>query len=102
MAVEDAIAAAFSRCAFGLAGNLLSPRLSILIFHRVHAEPDSMFSGEPVAPHFGRLMRIVSRSFRVMPLGRAAQLLRDGKLPARALAITFDDGDADNAAVALP
>jgi peptidoglycan/xylan/chitin deacetylase (PgdA/CDA1 family) len=40
--------------------------------------------------------------FQVLPLGEAVAQLRDGKLPARPLCITFDDGYADNVAIALP
>jgi peptidoglycan/xylan/chitin deacetylase (PgdA/CDA1 family) len=79
-----------------------SPRLSILIFHRVHAQPDTIFPDEPDAARFDRLMRLVARSFRVVTLGDAVSRLAQGNLPSRSLVITFDDGYADNAEVALP
>ena len=47
-------------------------------------------------------MRFVAGAFKVMTLGEAVTALADGKLPPRALVITFDDGYADNAEVALP
>jgi peptidoglycan/xylan/chitin deacetylase (PgdA/CDA1 family) len=77
-------------------------RLSILIFHRVHARPDTIFPDEPDAARFDRLMRFVARSFRVMTLGDAVSCLAQGNLPSRALVISFDDGYADNTEVALP
>lgn len=77
-------------------------RLSILIFHRVLAEPDPMFPSEMHARRFDALCGWLSRWARVLPLQQAVQQLRAGTLPARALAITFDDGYADNAAIALP
>jgi peptidoglycan/xylan/chitin deacetylase (PgdA/CDA1 family) len=47
-------------------------------------------------------MAAVDRWFTVMPLREAAARLRDGTLPVRSACVTFDDGYADNAAVALP
>src|SRR5436305_15020348 len=86
---------------------LLSPggprgRLSIMIFHRVLPAPDPLRPSEPDAARFEAEMRNVARWFNVVALGRAVQGLKDGSLPARALAVTFDDGYADNHDVALP
>lgn len=83
-------------------GALASPRLSILIFHRVHAQPDPLFPYEPDAARFDALMHFVARTFRVMTLGAAVAHLEQATLPPRSLVITFDDGYADNAEVALP
>ena len=47
-------------------------------------------------------MSMVARSFQVVPLDQAARQLTAGELPSRALAITFDDGYADNLEVAMP
>ena len=91
-----------SRALFGLAERFVSPRLSILIFHRVHAAPDPLFPEEMTAQRFRELCRWVKSSFNVMVLGQALRHLGDGTLPARALTITFDDGYADNAEVAVP
>ena len=77
-------------------------RLSVLIFHRVHAERDPLYPSEPDVLRFEHLMCLVRDCFHVMPLAEAVTALRRGTLPSRALAITFDDGYADNAAVALP
>lgn len=91
-----------TRNLFGLAERLSSPRLSILIFHRVHAVPDPLFPEEMTAQRFRDLCRWVKASFNVMTLGQALRHLRAGTLPVRALTITFDDGYADNAEVAVP
>lgn len=77
-------------------------RLSILIFHRVHAHPDPLFPDEPDIRRFHELIDWVSRWFTVLPLDVAAMRLRSASLPARAAAITFDDGYADNVSNALP
>ena len=77
-------------------------RLTVLIFHRVHAEPDPLLPGEPDAQRFQVLMGWLKRWFQVLPLDQAVQLLQAGRLPARAAAISFDDGYANNATQALP
>ena len=77
-------------------------RLSVLIYHRVPAEPDELLPGEPHAAKFERTMRWVKSVFNVIPLKDGVDGLKSGKLPPRALAITFDDGYANNATVAAP
>jgi peptidoglycan/xylan/chitin deacetylase (PgdA/CDA1 family) len=79
-----------------------SGRLSVLIFHRVLPAPDPMFPEEPDAERFALLLRWLRAQFEVLPLDQAISALAQGRLPARALAITFDDGYADNHDVALP
>lgn len=86
----------------GLTDRLTGRRLSILVFHRVLEKPDPLFPGEVDAQRFDTLMRTVAGGFTVLKLGDAVRHLGAGSLPARALVITFDDGYADNADVALP
>jgi len=87
--------------------SLLSPagpgaRLSVLIFHRVLASPDPLFPDEPDAARFDQVCAWLAGWFKVLPLDLAVNRLRAGQLPARAAAITFDDGYADNHDVAMP
>lgn len=98
----DRLIAAASRIAHGAYGLVVRPRLSILVYHRVHAQVDAIFPAEQDAARFERLMRFVAQSFRVLTLGEAIRRLQRGDLPPRALVITFDDGYADNVEVVLP
>ena len=77
-------------------------RLSVLIFHRVLAAADPLRPGEPTAAEFEAKLRWVKARFNVIPLSEAARGMKTGALPERPLAITFDDGYADNHELALP
>lgn len=77
-------------------------KLSIFIFHRVLPEADPLLPFEPSAEEFDWMVRFISRTFTVLPLGEAARRLKSGTLPPAAAAITFDDGYADNLLVAWP
>ncbi len=92
---------------FGPLAHALSPmgrgsRLSILIFHRVHSQPDPLFPGEPDIQRFNTIIGWINRWFNVIPLDTAVRQLPAANLPARAVCITFDDGYADNVVNALP
>lgn len=81
-----------------------SDKLAILRYHAV-CGPEGAEYAEPgicVTPAgFARQVEYLTSSYRVMALPEAARLIRDRKpLPANAVAITFDDGYADNLAAA--
>jgi len=76
--------------------------LSILIYHRVLPQPDPLFPGEVDRVEFDKQLALLKSRFTVLPLLDAVRLARAGRLPPRAACITFDDGYADNAEVALP
>lgn len=103
MPMKSLLLADLTRLTLGAAGLRAGPqRLPILIFHRVRATPDPLAPGEIDAAGFEALLRLLARGFKVLTLGEAAQRLQQGELPRRALCITFDDGYADNAEIALP
>lgn len=77
-------------------------RLSILIYHRVPAQVDPLFPEGGDMDSFDQQMGLLTDCFRVIPLADAVRGLRSGGLPSRAACVTFDDGYADNAEIALP
>lgn len=79
-----------------------SARLSVLIFHRVHKQSDPLFPGSPDAARFEACMEAVRQCFAPISLLDACKAVEQDRIPPRAIAITFDDGYADNHAVALP
>ncbi len=93
---------ALLRSAIGAVDAIAGCRLSIVIFHRVLPAPDPLFPGEMHAAQFDSLCARLAACFRVLTLREAMAAMDAGRLPRRALVITFDDGYADNATVALP
>ena len=77
-------------------------RLMILIFHRVLDKPDFMRPDEVYLEKFRWQMELLASHFKVFPLMQALELQARDELPARSVAITFDDGYADNLHNALP
>jgi peptidoglycan/xylan/chitin deacetylase (PgdA/CDA1 family) len=77
-------------------------RLTVLIFHRVQRVPDPLFPEAPDAQAFTEILERWGQWFSVVPLSEALDRLKRRALPPRALAITFDDGYADNFTIALP
>lgn len=99
---RDKACSAVCRLALGATGVVSSQRLTVLIFHRVLPVQDPLFPSELHAARFEQLMRMVAATFKVLPLDQALRRLADRSLPARSLAISFDDGYADNHDVAFP
>lgn len=77
-------------------------QLSIVLYHSISPEPDELLSEQGDAAIFDAHIRYLSSHFNILPLHEAIQRLQDGTLPSRAVSITFDDGYANNAEVALP
>ncbi len=76
-------------------------KLAILGFHRVLEQKDDIET-YPDKVEFEGVLRMLKRCFNVLPLVEGVNGLRSGKLPSRALVLTFDDGYLDNFTVALP
>ena len=81
---------------------LLRPSVVILMYHRVHdalADPWDLC----VSPaHFGEQMEYLRRHHAVLSLRKLKELLAAGRLPRRAVVLTFDDGYVDNLLHAKP
>jgi peptidoglycan/xylan/chitin deacetylase (PgdA/CDA1 family) len=77
-------------------------RLLVLTYHRVLESDDPLRPGEMTREAFERHTRVLSRFFNVLPLAEAWKRTLEGTLPRRAVALTFDDGYADNVELALP
>ena len=74
----------------------------ILLYHSVQRVRTDPF-GVRVSPrHFAEHMAVLRAHANALPLIELVDRLKEGSLPARAVAITFDDGYADNLHHALP
>jgi peptidoglycan/xylan/chitin deacetylase (PgdA/CDA1 family) len=79
-----------------------APRLGVLIYHRVLPAYDPLRPSEPTGAEFEARMRFAKSNFNVISLADGVAGLKRGRLPPRALAITFDDGYRDNHDIAMP
>ena len=102
MKLSDSLAASVSRPLLRALSPGGSGPLSIVIYHRVAAAADPLFPGEVDQQRFDRDIGFLKSHFEILPLAAAVERIRSGTLPPRAACITFDDGYADNAEVALP
>lgn len=82
--------------------NSISFKVPILMYHRISTSDDPFFPAvsEKV---FREQMAYVRRSYRVLSMDELVQYWQEGqKVPARSLAVTFDDGNAPTWSVACP
>jgi peptidoglycan/xylan/chitin deacetylase (PgdA/CDA1 family) len=87
--------------------NALAPsgrrsRLSILIYHRVLPQQDALFPEEIDEQEFDDQIGLLKSCFNILPLDDAVRAIQEENLPERPACITFDDGYADNAEIAVP
>ena len=76
--------------------------LAVVNYHRVLARPDPLLETEPDVATFHWQMALLANCFNVMPLHEALRALDEGRLPPRAVCITFDDGYRSVHDLALP
>jgi peptidoglycan/xylan/chitin deacetylase (PgdA/CDA1 family) len=80
-------------------------RLKIVLYHGVSPSGEGIFNYRRkfVSPQsFERQIAYFRRHYTILPLDEAVMRLYAGKLPPRALAITFDDGYRNNYEYAFP
>lgn len=77
-------------------------KLLVLIYHQVFKELNPYFPTEPDVSIFEQQMKTVSTHFNVLLLSDALKQLKEGTLPPKSIAITFDDGYQNCRKNALP
>jgi peptidoglycan/xylan/chitin deacetylase (PgdA/CDA1 family) len=91
-----------------LAGNAVArikrgeQTLFVITYHRILSKPDPLLESEPDVATFRWQMEVLARCFNVLPLSQALKLLDAGRLPPRAVCVTFDDGYRSVHDLALP
>jgi peptidoglycan/xylan/chitin deacetylase (PgdA/CDA1 family) len=98
---------AVTRCLLRAAGDLVAraagnARLCVLNYHRILERPDPLLESEPDVAAFRWQMALLADCFNVLPVSQALALLDAGRLPPRAVCITFDDGYRSVYELALP
>lgn len=80
----------------------MSPYATVLTFHRVNDKEEQ--NGLTVHLRlFEELLEVLVRRYRILPLARLCEMVSKSEhIPARTIAITFDDGYLDNFALAAP
>lgn len=81
------------------------PRGLVLLYHRVaevHEESEDPFLLSVSPPRFEQHLEILRRTANIMPLGEILTAAREGRLPPRSVALSFDDGYADSLHMAKP
>ena len=73
----------------------------VLAFHRVNDADDPFMPALPTAL-FAARMEHIGRHYTVLTVEDLAERLRRGRVPRKALALTFDDGYRDNLTHAAP
>ncbi len=91
----------FKRAVWGL-GYRFCQRPLILLYHRVTDVGSDPWSLCVSPHHFAEHLEVLRKHGSIMPLPQLSQDLADVNLPRQAIAVTFDDGYADNLHNAKP
>jgi peptidoglycan/xylan/chitin deacetylase (PgdA/CDA1 family) len=78
------------------------PAVPILLYHRIADLPADGLGLAVHRAHFAEHLEILARDWCPLGLDELVERQRTGDLPARAVAITFDDGYVDNLTDAVP
>jgi peptidoglycan/xylan/chitin deacetylase (PgdA/CDA1 family) len=91
-----------ARRGFRAARNLLAPHGVILMYHRIAEVEHDPWSLCVTRAHFAEQLDVLSRRATVVPLPRLFEAIPSSSRRRPPVAITFDDGYADNLHVAKP
>ncbi|MBI3316642.1 MAG: polysaccharide deacetylase family protein [Candidatus Omnitrophica bacterium] len=81
---------------------VLGSRIVILNYHHVLASRQDLFNICVAPKNFEAHLEFLKRRYRVLGLSELLGLLKIGKIPHRAVVLTFDDGYSDNYLNAVP
>lgn len=82
--------------------NWFEPKAIVLMYHRVAILETDVWRLAVRPAHFEEHLQVLSRNWQVIPLSDLAEDLKNRKLKNNSVAITFDDGYADNFLTAKP
>lgn len=86
----------------GTLGRRFARQSLILMYHRIHESASDPWSLCVSPRYFAEHLEVLNRFAPILSLTSLCKALRDGKLPHGGVAITFDDGYADNLYAAAP
>jgi len=73
-----------------------TPKILILLYHSIADVTTDPWSLVVTPKHFAQQLEILKKNYRIIGLRDLAHGYLNGKLPKRSIAITFDDGYANN------
>jgi len=75
----------------------------VVTYHKVERRPSGPFGAPALdVSTFNAHVEYLARNYEIVPLGTLVEGLRSGRVPERAVALTFDDGYRNNLVLAYP